>query len=66
LAELPLEITNTGDARRGLQCAARYHGKTGVQSKWQNQHTGVGINDLTDDLVIDELTGMPLLVTQHG
>ncbi len=33
------------------------HGKKGTKMAVANQFTGVSINDLTDDLVIDELTG---------
>jgi anaerobic selenocysteine-containing dehydrogenase len=55
--ELPLEITN--NMMPGVVCMPHGygHGKTGVQLDIANQHAGVSINDLTDDLVIDELTG---------
>jgi anaerobic selenocysteine-containing dehydrogenase len=55
--QLPLEITN--DMMPGVVCMPHGygHGKKGVQLDIANKHAGVSINDLTDDLVIDELTG---------
>jgi anaerobic selenocysteine-containing dehydrogenase len=55
--ELPLEVTN--NMMPGVVCMPHGygHGKKGVQLGVANKHAGVSINDLTDDLVIDELTG---------
>lgn len=55
--ELPLEITN--NMMPGVVCMPHGygHGRNGVQLDIANQYAGVSINDLTDDLVIDELTG---------
>ncbi len=55
--EVPLEITN--DMMPGVICLPHGygHGKKGTQLNVANQFAGVSINDLTDDLVIDELTG---------
>lgn len=55
--ELPLEIT--GNIAHGvLSIPHGYgHGRKGVNLDIASNHAGVSINDLTDETVIDELTG---------
>ena len=55
--ELPLEITDS--VMPGVVCMPHGYGhqRAGVQLAVAQQHAGVSINDLTDERVIDELTG---------
>lgn len=55
--ELPCEITE--DIGRGVVSIPHGygHGREGIQLDTAKNHAGVSINDLTDDCVIDELTG---------
>jgi anaerobic selenocysteine-containing dehydrogenase len=55
--ELPIEITE--NMMRGVVSMPHGygHGRPGVQLNIAQQHAGVSVNDLTDELVIDELTG---------
>jgi anaerobic selenocysteine-containing dehydrogenase len=55
--EIPCEITE--DIGRGVVSVPHGygHGREGVQLDTAKKYAGVSINDLTDDRVIDELTG---------
>jgi len=55
--ELPLEITDS--VMPGVVCMPHGYGhqRAGVELAVAQQHAGVSINDLTDERVIDELTG---------
>lgn len=55
--ELPIEITD--QMMRGVVSMPHGYGhaRKGVQLDIATQHAGVSINDLTDELVLDELTG---------
>ncbi|MFN3852643.1 MAG: molybdopterin oxidoreductase family protein [Spirosomataceae bacterium] len=55
--ELPIEITD--EIKEGVVCMPHGygHGRKGVQLDIATKHAGVSINDLTDDYVLDELTG---------
>jgi anaerobic selenocysteine-containing dehydrogenase len=55
--ELPIEITE--NMMRGVVSMPHGygHGRPGVQLNIAQQHAGVSVNDLTDELVLDELTG---------
>jgi len=55
--ELPAEITEN-IAQGVVSIPHGYgHGRTGVRLDTAKNHAGVSLNDLTDDRVIDELTG---------
>ncbi len=55
--EIPVEITN--DMLRGVISIPHGFGHNRPNTNWKvaQQHAGVSANDLTDDTVIDELTG---------
>jgi anaerobic selenocysteine-containing dehydrogenase len=55
--ELPIEITAT--MMRGVVSMPHGYGhaRAGVKLDIAQQHAGVSVNDLTDELVLDELTG---------
>ncbi|MFN3487872.1 MAG: molybdopterin oxidoreductase family protein [Emticicia sp.] len=55
--ELPIEITD--QMMRGVVSMPHGYGhaRKGVQLDIASKHAGVSINDLTDELVLDELTG---------
>jgi anaerobic selenocysteine-containing dehydrogenase len=55
--ELPIEITN--QMMQGVVSMPHGYGhaRKGVQLDIASKHAGVSINDLTDELVLDELTG---------
>lgn len=55
--KLPLEITT--DIMPGVVCMPHGYGhdREGVQLEIAKQYAGVSINDLTDEYVLDELTG---------
>lgn len=55
--EIPCEITE--DISRGVVSIPHGygHGREGIRLDTAKKHAGVSINDLTDDRVIDELTG---------
>ena len=55
--EIPVEITN--DMLRGVISIPHGFGHTRANTNWKvaQQHAGVSVNDLTDETVIDELTG---------
>ncbi len=55
--EIPCEITE--DIGRGVVSIPHGygHGRAGINLDTAKKHAGVSINDLTDDRVIDELTG---------
>lgn len=57
VVEIPCEITE--DIARGVVSIPHGygHGKLGVRLDIANKYAGVSINDLTDELEIDELTG---------
>ncbi|HQU83870.1 MAG TPA: molybdopterin-dependent oxidoreductase [Pyrinomonadaceae bacterium] len=55
--EIPLEITDS-IAQGVVSIPHGYgHGREGVRLETAKKHSGVSINDLTDHLLIDELTG---------
>jgi anaerobic selenocysteine-containing dehydrogenase len=55
--ELPVEITDT--MMQGVVCMPHGYGhhREGIQMDIAQQHAGVSINDLTDELYLDDLTG---------
>ncbi len=55
--ELPVEVTD--QMKQGVVCMPHGYGhaRKGVQLDIATKHAGVSINDLTDEYVIDELTG---------
>jgi anaerobic selenocysteine-containing dehydrogenase len=55
--QLPLEVTDT--IMPGVVCMPHGYGhqRAGVELAVAKQYAGVSVNDLTDELVIDELTG---------
>ena len=55
--ELPIEIS--ADIMPGVVCMPHGYGhaREGVELDVAKQHAGVSINDLTDEFVLDELTG---------
>ena len=55
--EIPLEISDK--MMRGVVSIPHGygHGRDGVKLDTAKNHAGVSINDLTDDQIIDELTG---------
>ena len=55
--ELPCEVT--ADIARGVVSIPHGYGhnRVGTNTSLASQHAGVSINDLTDELVLDELTG---------
>ena len=55
--EVAAELTNT--MMRGVVSMPHGYGhaRAGVQLDIAQQHAGVSVNDLTDELVLDELTG---------
>ncbi len=55
--DIPVEITN--DMLRGVISIPHGFGHNRAHTNWKvaQQHAGVSANDLTDDTVIDELTG---------
>ena len=60
--ELPAEVT--ADMMPGVVCMPHGYGHTrpGIRlDRWQQQHAGVSINDLTDETKMDELTGNAVL-----
>ena len=55
--DLPLEVTEN-IARGVVSIPHGYgHGRTGIKLDVATEHSGVSINDLTDETVIDALTG---------
>jgi anaerobic selenocysteine-containing dehydrogenase len=57
MVELPIEITD--NMMRGVVSMPHGYGhaREGVQLDIAQKHAGVSINDLTDELLLDELTG---------
>lgn len=57
VVEVPIELTDT--MMRGVVSMPHGygHGRKGVQLDVAQKHAGVSVNDLTDEWVIDELTG---------
>jgi anaerobic selenocysteine-containing dehydrogenase len=55
--ELPVELTDS--MMRGVVCMPHGygHGRANVQLDVARQHAGVSVNDLTDEYVLDDLTG---------
>ncbi len=55
--ELPAELTDS--MMRGVVCMPHGygHGRANVQLDVAQKHAGVSVNDLTDELVLDDLTG---------
>lgn len=60
VGDVTLPVTSTEDVMRGVVSIPHGygHGRDGVRLTVASQHPGVCINDLTDDQVIDPLTGM--------
>jgi anaerobic selenocysteine-containing dehydrogenase len=59
---VPVEITNKVMKGTVSLPHGYGHGREGVQLSVAQTHAGVSVNDLTDDLVIDELTGNAVFV----
>ena len=57
MVELPVEVT--ADMMPGIVCMPHGYGhaRPGVQLDVASQHAGVSINDLTDETMLDNLTG---------
>ena len=57
VVEIPIEITN--DMLRGVISIPHGFGHTRANTNWKiaQNHAGVSANDLTDETIIDELTG---------
>lgn len=55
--ELPVELSDS--MMRSVVCMPHGygHGRAGVQLDVARRHAGVSVNDLTDELVLDDLTG---------
>jgi anaerobic selenocysteine-containing dehydrogenase len=55
--EIPVEITD--EMKQGVVCMPHGYGhaRAGVRLDIATKHAGVSINDLTDEYVVDELTG---------
>ncbi|WP_428653762.1 molybdopterin-dependent oxidoreductase [Runella sp.] len=60
--EVPVEITDKVMKGTVSLPHGYGHGREGVQLSVAQSHAGVSVNDLTDDLVIDELTGNAVFV----